>query len=578
MATENQEITIYDAAFFADSRPATASDMVDRLPGFSMDTGTSARGFAGTAGNVLIDGRRPTAKTDELGSVLNRIPAASVERIELIRGGAPGIDMQGQSVVANVVRRADAQTQTILTAGVTVLGSGQWNPNAGVEYHGQSGTLRYEASAARIEQVWDDGPGVGYRVVTAPGGTPQYDGAHSWGVMRPGYSLHGGVTAPLLGGEWSNNLTLQTTDYISGIAYSGGGGSRFDSSARERNGEFGSHWQGLLDGFNLETLVLQRLGHEEDSNTSATPVGNAAFLSGSDTAESIVRATVRYNLSPSLGLETGGEAAYNFLRGRSSYVSNGDAIALPNANLTVEEKRGEVFGDASLKISDELSLEAGARMEFSDISETGDSHNSRDFFYPKPRLLLTWSPDSRSQLRLRAERTVGQLNFTDFVASSNLQGYGVAAGNANLRPDQRWQLEAAVERRFWDRGALVVSLLHEEITDLEDYIPVGGGLDAPGNVPHAVSDKLAISGSIPLDFLGLHNGLLKPDVYWTDSSLIDPVTGQRRRISGQRNINSYYNLTQDLPDAWKSTWAFPGAPASAAQQLAHRADQPHRHP
>jgi hypothetical protein len=82
---------------------------------------------------------------------------------------------------------------------------------------------------------------------------------------------------------------------------------------------------------------------------------------------------------------------------------------------------------------------------------------------------------------------------------------------------------------------------------------VGGGLDAPGNIPHATSEQITVTGTIPLDFLGIKNGLLKPNVYWTDSSLIDPVTGERRRISNQRNINSYYNFTQDI-DAWKSTW------------------------
>ena len=148
---------------------------------------------------------------------------------------------------------------------------------------------------------------------------------------------------------------------------------------------------------------------------------------------------------------------------------------------------------------------------------------------------------------------MGQLDFTNFVASSNLSGFGVAAGNADLRPEQRWQFEAAMERHFWDKGALVVTFLHEDITDLQDFVPVGGGLDAPGNVPHATSEKLSVSGTIPLDFLGIKKGLLKPDVYWTTSSLIDPVTGETRRISNQRNINSSYDFTQDL-DEWKSTW------------------------
>src|SRR3954469_5195590 len=169
LAQEETGISVYPPSFFADARPATALDMLNRLPGFSLDTGTgsSVRGFAGTAGNALVDGARPTAKNDDLGAILQRIPAASVERIELIRGSAPGIDMQGQSVVANVVRKKGDSSQTVLNANLGFMGSGQWVPYGGVEYHGQSGAYRYEASVSRLTQQWDDSPGEGYRVVTA---------------------------------------------------------------------------------------------------------------------------------------------------------------------------------------------------------------------------------------------------------------------------------------------------------------------------------------------------------------------------------------------------------------------------
>jgi hypothetical protein len=554
-AAPEQGISVYPASFFADSRPATAYDMVSRLPGFAFDNGLSARGFAGTAGNVLVNGARPTAKTDDLNSILTRIPASSVERIEVIRGGAPGIDMQGQTVVANVVTSKDALDQTILSSTLTYTGAGQWSPSATIEYHGQSGVLRYEASLSRTSQIWDDSPGNGYRVVTAPGKTPVYDRAVRTGMLKVGYSVHGGLIAPLWGGEWNNNFTLQSTDFPSGVRYYGGGGSRFDTIVRQKNGEFGSHWQGLLGNVNLETLVLQRLGHEDDSNTSAAVSSSAIFLSGNDTGESIARVTARYSFTPELSLEAGGEGAYNFLNGHSSFVSNAAPVTIPNANLSVDEIRGEAFATATWKITPQLTLEGGARMEFSTISATGDSHNSRTFFYPKPRLLLSWSPDDKSQLRLRVEKKLGQLNFTDFAASSNLSGFGISAGTLDLRPEQRWQFEGAIERHFWDRGGLVLSVLHEEITDLQDFVPVGGGLDAAGNVPYATSDKLSVSGTIPLDFLGIKNGLLKPNVYWTTGSLIDPVTGESRRISNLRNISSYYNFTQDL-DEWKSTWGF----------------------
>src|SRR3954465_8217516 len=83
-AQSDQGISVYPASFFADARPATAYDMISRLPGFSLDNGlSSARGFAGTAGNILIDGARPTAKNDDPSTILGRIPAANVERIEL---------------------------------------------------------------------------------------------------------------------------------------------------------------------------------------------------------------------------------------------------------------------------------------------------------------------------------------------------------------------------------------------------------------------------------------------------------------------------------------------------------------
>ncbi len=62
--------------------------MIVRLPGFRLDGGDSARGFAGTAGNVLINGERPTTKSENLEGILKRISATAVERVELIRGGA----------------------------------------------------------------------------------------------------------------------------------------------------------------------------------------------------------------------------------------------------------------------------------------------------------------------------------------------------------------------------------------------------------------------------------------------------------------------------------------------------------
>src|SRR5436190_977402 len=92
-AQAERGVIAYPPSFFAESKPISAYDMVLRVPGFTFDKGlVGVRGLAGASGNVLIDGQPPNSKNDPLDEILKRIPAASIERIELIRGGAPGID------------------------------------------------------------------------------------------------------------------------------------------------------------------------------------------------------------------------------------------------------------------------------------------------------------------------------------------------------------------------------------------------------------------------------------------------------------------------------------------------------
>jgi len=482
-----------------------------------------------------------------------------VARIEVIRGGATGIDMQGLSIVANVVRRPGAARSLVLAADNTFIGDGGQAPGGVFEYHGESGGIRYDATLARTTQNWDDAPGTGYRLLRAPGGPAQYDGHQRRGIMKLGWQATGALATPLWGREWSSNLMLLTSNYSSSVLYAGYGGARFDTIGGKRQGEFGSRWQGDIGPFNLEALVLQRLNREDTSNTAAQPSGDSVFRGLNNSGESIGRATLRYAPRPELELRGGGEAAYNFLDGRTSFVNNGVPTALPNAILSVNEKRGEIFGQANWRVAPAWMLEGGLRLEFSTIADGNGL--SRSFFYPKPRLLLSWTPDPDYQARLRVERSVGQLNFSDFVASSNLAGFGVAAGNSNLRPDQRWQYELTAEHRFRGQGALTVSLLHEEITDLQDFVPAGGGLDAPGNIPSATSDRLAITGTLPLDWLGLEKALLRPKLTWWASNLADPVTGEMRRISNQRDRDISFEMTQDL-DSLKSTWLLGIIPAS----------------
>src|SRR2546421_8250266 len=76
--------TVYDAAFFRAFSPGSALDIVQRTPGFTLDIGSQdVRGFSQAAGNVVINGARPSSKNATLDIILARIPASRVLRVEI---------------------------------------------------------------------------------------------------------------------------------------------------------------------------------------------------------------------------------------------------------------------------------------------------------------------------------------------------------------------------------------------------------------------------------------------------------------------------------------------------------------
>ena len=548
----------YPAAYFETARPQTAYDMISRVPGFVFDDGQSARGFAGTAGNVLIDGERPTSKTNDLQAILNRIPARDVERIELIRGGAQGIDMHGQSVVANVVRKKSASTQVVVDVSNDIWTDGHMVPSASFQLTHRTGASTYEF-ALETSTSYDDSVGHGtydVRDLTA-GTTTRYDTRYkNWGV---GWMTTGAATVPLFGGQFKANFTYQDSPMHGSYDYLGGTGDYLITDHwAAKKGEIGLHWVGPIAGnTELETLVLQRLGRETDNQVQAMTGDDETFWQRNRTMESIARAIVRYRPDERLTLESGWEGAYNQLEGASTYVVNGAPVPLPSANARVNEKRTEVFAQAMWTITPEFKLEAGSRFEYSVISESGYVSMSRDFFYPKPRVLFTWTPETDTQVRLRAERVLGQLDFSNFIASSSLSSYGVNGGNPNLAPDRHWQYELAVERHFWEKGAISLSLLHEDISGVLDYVPVFDGTshyDAPGNIGGGHKNVVDLEATLPLDKLGLDGGLLKTTTVWRLTGVRDPATGETRRISGIRPRNFRFTLSQDVASL-KSTWS-----------------------
>jgi len=546
-----QGVLVFEPAFFADSRPDSALDMISRLPGFGLDSGdTSTRGFAGAAGNVLIDGDRPSSKSDRLDQVLRRISADSVERIELIRGGAPGIDMQGRSVIANVVLRRTVTVERVLEVNSYFYPDGYFGPLLAGQYSRREGDTSIEGSiSATTDRT--DGTGDGYRRRYDPSGALIQDAdLVLWDRFR-NVRATGAVQRPFAGGRLRANglaswFGRESTQDL--LIRSGAGIDSFnDEESDSLDGELGLNWtRDLSPRTGVELVGLQRWSSEDYTGVSESGGDTSTFTSDATAGETIGRAVLRFRPNDRWAFESGAEFAYNFLDSATAYEENGVAVPLPSSSVKVEELRGEAFGQATWRPGPKLTFEAGLRVEVSEISQSGDSDQTKSFVYPKPRLQLTWTPWAGHQFRFRAERQVGQLDFGDFIASADIDIGQVEGGNPDLEPDKTTLLEALYERRFWGEGVLELSLQHGEVEDVVDLIPLTGGFDGVGNIGDGSFDQYQVRLTLPMDKLGIPNARLQARGSWVHTEVTDPLTGETRRFQGNQAFGCGVNFNHDL--------------------------------
>jgi len=555
-----QGVLVFEPAFFAESRPDTALDLIARLPGFAFESGDSGtRGLAGTAGNVLIDGRRPSTKSDSLDQILRRISADGVARVELIRGGAPGIDMQGRSVVANVVLIRTVTTERVFEANSYVYPDGHLGPVLAARWSRREGDDQIEGSISGFSDR-TDGTGDGFRRRYDPAGNLIQDAdLVLWDRIR-NLRATGAVQRRVGGGllrvngllGWFGNENAQDL-----LIRSGGGFDSFnDEEANDINSELGVSWaRDLNPRLDLELTGLQRYATEDYTGVSESRGDSSTFTADATSGESIGRAILRFRPGSRWSFETGGEVAYNFLDSATTYAENGVPVPLPSSSVKVEELRGEVFGQATWRPDPTLTLEGGLRVEVSEISQSGDSDLTKSFVYPKPRIQATWTPRTGHQFRFRAEREVGQLDFGDFIASADIDIGQVEGGNPDLEPEKSTVIEAIYEHRFDGEGVIEVTVSHADIEDVVDVIPLTGGFDGVGNIGDGKADFFQLRLTLPTDRLGIPNGRFQTRGSWSSTSVLDPVTGEARRFQGNQAFGCGVSFNQDLMGG-RWSWGF----------------------
>lgn len=543
----------YDIAFFAAFAPRTALDIAQQVPGFQLDLGNSdTRGFAGAAGNVVINGARPSTKSESIETMLARIPARSVTRVEVAPGAAFGSDYAGKSQVLNVIMSAQSGLDANVTASGRRLYTGYVNSNLSGSAMVRRGPSVFNFSAGTGRNRQDE-EGTDLLESSQSGSSFEARRKHNSYINRDPYvsaswALERSTDSAFrANARWQpSRFDLEQRNHVSSSAEPDHDDSltqKYRNPVIEIGGDITQPVAG--GALKMVGLITRRTRDNFDTyikrdglidDPATRTVGGFEQTVDASRNESIAR--LSWSRADLLGLsfEAGVEGAYNTLDNATELYLIGPGggrtrIDLPIDQATVREKRGEAYVSLGKNLSSTLRLDGGLNYEISSLKVRGDAEADRSLRFLKPNIAIDWRPGDGWHARLSARRTVAQLDFYDFVSFAELSNDRVSGGNAELLPQRTWQLRATVDKTILGDGLVKLDLGHDRISMLQDQILTEQGFSAPGNIGTGKRSFAALTVNAPLANLGLSGVTLKLSGQVQRTSVFDPISGETRRFS-----------------------------------------------
>ncbi len=553
---------IYEPAYFDQFAPRNALDMVERIPGFTINSGNdNSRGFGEADRNVIVNGERFSSKSESIRDLLRRISASDIIRIEVVDGTS--LDIPGLSgQVANVIHASKGT-------------SGQFRWRTGFRPHnteaqlyggeisvtGSSGALDYTVALSNDNNRFGaDGP----TLITDANGALIEEQFSKQSGKFDNPKLSGNYSYDF-GGETVGNLNINYgRDYFS--RRDPETGTQPDGLVRTREFkiketgpeyEIGADLEFPLGPGKLKLIGLERFERDKfrselvDSFSNGDPSRGSRFRQVNEIGERIGRFEYGWKMWDA-DWQISGEAAFNRLDRASSLFrleNNGAFVKLnfPTGTGDVHEDRYEAILSFTKQWTRTLSMQLTGGGEYSKIEQSGSAANSRSFQRPKGSLSLTWKPQSDFDVTVEFARRVSQLSFGDFLASVNLNNDNENGGNNELVPYQSWDLEAEVNKSFGPWGSAKLQLRQAWFEDFIDFFPLPGGGEARGNIGDAKRTHLELSGTLKLDPIGWKGAQIEFTGINRWMSVDDPFTGEDRPFSFDLNDRLELDFRHDIP-------------------------------
>lgn len=551
IAQDAEDSTVtFPSTYFSEYAPLTVNDMVNRIPGIELILGTSSSSSGGDRGlgssaQILVDGKRLAGKSNEASEQLNRIAANEVDYIQIIRGSSSDLDVQNSGQIINIVLLESLSRSNISSEiSTTRYADGTTEPGGSIAWSGQTGKLNFLVSAS-VEPDYQhlESEEVSINGDFSPKDTVEFDRYRE----QTNYTLNSNIAYAItekdriafnvLYSESNPPATLdrKITDFSNAtpqVRF-----EREDLPATTDSWEFGGDYEHSFDnGSRFKGLFIV---NEEDKSILRERFGSDT-LGGVETQnlhlstksvyrERIVRSSYTMPLREGQGIELGIEAAQTIqdsalkmgvlTAGAGNPAFGGlTPVDLPNANSSVEELRYEPFAIHNWQISPKISLESTLVAEFSEIEQSGDLTNPRDFQYLKPKVDFRYNISNSMQVRTTLERVVTQLSFADFSRATNErdEDQDTVAGNPDLEPEESLRAEVTLDYRLPDDlGALNARYFHHEYENKIYKVDISTPTrlqTTNGNVGKAATYGLVLNGSVRLGFIGLPEALFTSSV------------------------------------------------------------------
>ncbi len=575
---------IYTADSFSQYNPITASDMLDRIPGISLrgggpGSGRGDRGL-GTGGNLLINGQRIAGKGNSARDQLDRITAAEVERIEIIRDTSGALNVRGASEVINVILLASQSRSSTTVELVNRLN--------------HDNTLETGGSVAWSQQVGN------FQALVNLEARPNYEN-------RDNREVRLGPNNEVVGTLFETNIRDQQENTLSSnMSYSFGDhrmqlnaliregdhprpvrrdfvdftdaglvnrSEEEDVNREESNWEVGGDYEfSFDDGSRLSVLfvanneIRNNVRERYSANPAEEGLSKNLFIdSRQERQEFIIQGNYNFSITETQSLRVGIESAdtqldSSLLIGSSSGSEPASAsvgglsplLSVSNPGTKVQEIRYEGFAFHNWTLSDRSSLESSLVYETSEISQTGAVNKTRDFQFWRPSFDYRFNITENFRFRGTVKRSVSQLSFSSFAATTNEEDrdLNALAGNPELEPQTSWDYEGQLEYRLPNDGGVISSNI--SYSDIDNYIgrinatiDPNEPLSATGNVAPAKRWAMFNRASIRLNSLSLPNAILGVTLGLFDSEIIDPFLKTKQRIGGRgfAGINFRHDIT-----------------------------------